>query len=119
MLTPQDGNTINGRVLDCNKPKGIKADKTHVKLTYRAWHHALSWHQVVIEALQATVQGVGDSALVVVEGSVHGLRSKRTPWRLLDEEEEGRRYLNISCFYPIFVLLLYCSVHSDDVQKPL
>lgn len=68
-----------------------------LQLTYCARHHALSWHQVVIQALQATVQGVGDSALVVVEGRVRRLGSERTPRRLLDEEEgESRWCLNIS-----------------------
>lgn len=65
---------------------GASSDRRHVNLTYCAWHHALSWHQVVIEALQATVQGVGDSPLVVVQGGVRSLRSERTPWCLLDEE---------------------------------
>lgn len=48
-----------------------------------------SWtrHQVVIEAFEATVQGVGDSALVVIQGGVHGLLgSQWAPWRLLCEE---------------------------------
>lgn len=65
---------------------GVSSDRRHVNLTYCAWHHALSWHQVVIEALQATVQGVGDSPLVVVQGGVRSLRSERTPWCLLNEE---------------------------------
>lgn len=37
-----------------------------LELTYRAWQHALPGHQVVVEALQATIQRMGDSALVVI-----------------------------------------------------
>ena len=58
--------------------------------TYRARHHALSRHQVVVETLQATVQGVGDPALVVVQRGVHGLLgSQRAARRLLIEKGGG------------------------------
>lgn len=85
---PQPGRTCyNQWQLEHNKTKGISSDKRYVNLTYCARHHALSWHQVVIKALQATIQGVGDSALVVVQRGVHSLlRSQRAPWRLLNEK---------------------------------
>ena len=72
--------------------------KKSVSLTYCAWHHALAWHQVVIKALQATVQGVGDSALVVVQVGVHGLRSQRATWCLLNDKDGEIRVVFCSVF---------------------
>lgn len=70
--------------------------------TYGARHHALSWHQVVIEALQAAVQGVGDPPLVVVQRGVHGLPTapQRAPQGLLHRggniESNARLYVYCS-----------------------
>lgn len=72
--------------------------------TYGARHHALSWHQVVIEALQAAVQGVGDPPLVVVQRGVHGLPTapQRAPQGLL---HRGGRILRVMHVYMYIALL--------------
>lgn len=54
-------------------------------------HHSLPRHQVVVQPFQATVQGVRDAPLVVVQGGVDGLRPERTPRRLLEEESGSKQ----------------------------
>lgn len=102
----------------------MSSNKRHVYLTYCAWHHALSWHQVVIKALQATVQRVGDPALVVIQGGVHSLLAapQRAPWAPLNEEAGDFRIMigfTQSLFFHSQVnmkmipsLAVYCMVFS-------
>lgn len=54
-------------------------------------NHSLPRHQVVVQPFQATVQGVRDATLVVVQGGVDGLRPEWTPRRLLEEESGSKR----------------------------
>lgn len=58
-----------------------------MRLTDGAWDHALPGHQVVVQPLQASVQRVGDAALVVVQGGVDGLGAQRAAQRLLEQAQ--------------------------------
>ena len=61
-------------------------------LTHHAAHQALPGHQVVVQALNPPVQGVGDTSLVVVQRRVQGLLGpQRTARGVLSNAPRKRR----------------------------
>lgn len=80
--------------------------RLNTRLTYCPWHHPLSRHQVVIQPLQAAVQGVRDPPLMVIEGGVHGLLlpQRAAGGLLIRHRERGDRY-SVRTSFPMIELI--------------